>query len=78
MSETKQLHPAAGAPLALRLADEADERVDVPPSFAFAALIIRSSSRGWTRFLSTRNIWCSAYQPSRVAGGCAIGDVVMT
>jgi hypothetical protein len=77
MSDTKQLHPVAGAVLALRFDLEAEERVDSPPSFDFAALIIRSSSGGWSRLLSIRNIWCSAYQPSRVAGGCAIADVVM-
>jgi hypothetical protein len=56
MSETKQLHPAAAPPLTLRFDGEADERGDVPPSFAFAAFIIRSISRGWIRPLFIRNI----------------------
>src|SRR6267143_352364 len=37
MSETKQLHPAAGTPLTLRFDIEAEERVDAPPSFDFVA-----------------------------------------
>jgi hypothetical protein len=77
MSETKQLHPAVDWALALRFDVEADERVDEPPSFVLAPLIRRFSSRGSIRALLIRNIWCSAYHPSRVAGGCAIGGVVM-
>src|SRR6266550_5616813 len=51
------------------------DRLGLSRSTASATRLVRRPARGLPSV--KRKIWCNAYQPSSVSGGCAIIDVVM-